>query len=149
MLLRQVTADARDEASSIEVLKSCNWNVSWWLQFPWIRCEVISCNSLIDVFFHIAHMAVLDVYVFFVGGDGTGREYPLIHTPSLELHCVWKALWVWKLTWVGWSKSAANVKLLLFKPCISRYCSLFYFVEVVCHDWSKVQRGKTKQTLGI
>ena len=26
-LFREVTAEARDEASSIEVLKSCNWNV--------------------------------------------------------------------------------------------------------------------------
>ena len=25
-LFREVTAEARDEASSIEVLKSCNWN---------------------------------------------------------------------------------------------------------------------------
>ena len=32
----QVTAEARDEAASIEVLKSCNWNAAWHQRASWM-----------------------------------------------------------------------------------------------------------------
>eukprot|EP00930_Biecheleria_cincta_P093743 TRINITY_DN8427_c0_g1_i2.p1 TRINITY_DN8427_c0_g1~~TRINITY_DN8427_c0_g1_i2.p1 ORF type:complete len:468 (-),score=113.46 TRINITY_DN8427_c0_g1_i2:171-1574(-) len=38
-LFREVTADARDEQTSLEVLKSCNWNVEQALQLHWATAE--------------------------------------------------------------------------------------------------------------
>ena len=48
-LFREVTAEARDEASSIEVLKSCNWNVgrpSKWDQWPKVSQKVSKSREI-------------------------------------------------------------------------------------------------------